>query len=37
MSVVEKLKSAIEEFEARHPDLTLSLSQIADRLSAMGI
>lgn len=33
----ERLRLAIDEFEARHPRLTLSLSQIADRLTAMGI
>lgn len=32
-----KLQSAISEFEARHPRLTLTLSQIADGLNAMGI
>jgi hypothetical protein len=35
--VVQRLQSAISEFEAKHPRLTLTLSQIADRLSAMGI
>ena len=33
----QKLQSAIGEFEARHPRLTLTLSQIADGLNAMGI
>ena len=35
--VGERLRSVIGEFEGRHPTLTLSLSQIADGLTAMGI
>ncbi len=37
LPVGERLRSAITAFEARHPSLTLSLSKIADGLSAMGI
>jgi len=37
LPVGERLRSAISAFEARHPSLTLSLSKIADGLSAMGI
>ena len=37
LPVGQRLRSAISEFEARHPRLTLSLSQIADRLAAIGI
>jgi hypothetical protein len=33
----QRLQSVIGEFEARHPRLTLSLSQIADGLNSMGI
>ena len=33
----QRLHSVIGEFEARHPRLTLTLSQIADGLNAMGI
>ena len=33
----QKLQSVIGEFEARHPRLTITLSQIADGLNAMGI
>ena len=36
LPVGQRLRSAIGEFEARHPRLTLSLSQIADQLTAMG-
>ena len=37
LPVGQRLQAVISEFEARHPRLTLSLSQIADRLAAMGI
>jgi len=37
LSVSGRLQEVIDEFEARHPRLTLTLSQIADRLSDMGI
>ena len=36
-AVGQRLQLVIREFEARHPRLTLTLSQIADRLAAMGI
>ena len=35
--VTGRLQSLIEDFESKHPQLTLTLSQIADRLSEMGI
>ncbi|MDX1927544.1 MAG: DUF4404 family protein [Pirellulaceae bacterium] len=37
LPITERIQSAITAFEARHPSLTLSLSKIADGLSAMGI
>ena len=33
----QRLQDVIEDFESRHPQLTKTLSQIADRLSDMGI
>lgn len=36
-SLNQRLQSMIEDFESRHPQLTTTLSQIADRLSDMGI
>lgn len=33
----QRLQDVIEDFETRHPQLTATLSQIADRLSDMGI
>ncbi len=37
LPVGERLRMAIDAFEARHPSLTLSLSKIADGLSSIGI
>lgn len=37
LPVGERLRLAIDAFEARHPSLTLSLSKIADGLSSIGI
>lgn len=36
-SLNQRLQDVIEDFETRHPQLTATLSQIADRLSDMGI
>jgi hypothetical protein len=36
-SLNQRLQDVIEDFELRHPQLTSTLSQIADRLSDMGI
>jgi len=36
-TVSGRLQDLIEDFEAKHPRLTLTLSQIADRLADMGI
>jgi hypothetical protein len=36
-SLNQRLQEVIEDFELRHPQLTTTLSQIADRLSDMGI
>lgn len=36
-SLNQRLQDVIEDFESRHPQLTKTLSQIADRLSDMGI
>jgi DNA-binding transcriptional LysR family regulator len=37
LPIGQRLQSVIGEFEAHHPRLTMTLSQIADRLTAMGI
>jgi hypothetical protein len=34
---VERLREGIERFEAKHPDLTLMMGQLADMLARMGI
>lgn len=36
-TVSGRLQDLLEDFEAKHPRLTLTLSQIADRLADMGI
>ena len=36
-SMSSRLQGLIDDFEAKHPNLTLTLSQIADRLAEMGI
>ena len=36
-SMTGRLQELIEDFEAKHPKLTMTLSQIADQLSEMGI
>lgn len=36
-SLNQRLQEVIADFEHRHPQLTTTLSQIADRLSDMGI
>ncbi len=36
-SITVRLQESIRSFEAQHPQLTTMLSQIADRLSDMGI
>ena len=36
-SLSEQLQKVIEDFEFRHPQMTKTLSQIADTLSEMGI
>jgi Domain of unknown function (DUF4404) len=36
-TITERLREMISEFEARHPQLTATMSQIADRLTDMGI
>jgi hypothetical protein len=37
LSLTQRLREAVETFEAQHPQLTTALSQIADRLTDMGI
>ena len=37
LSINQRLQNVIEDFELRHPQLTSTLSQIADRLSDIGI
>ena len=37
LSIRERLQDMISDFEVRHPQLTATLSQIADRLTDMGI
>lgn len=37
LTVTQRLQDMISDFEARHPQLTATLSQIADRLTDMGI
>jgi DNA repair exonuclease SbcCD ATPase subunit len=36
-TITQRLQEMISDFEARHPQLTATLSQIADRLTDMGI
>jgi hypothetical protein len=36
-SLGDRLQRVIEDFESRHPQLTVTLSQIADQLSDLGI
>lgn len=36
-SLTERFRELIVDFEVRHPQLTATVSQIADRLSDMGI
>ncbi len=36
-SINQRLQDVITDFEVRHPKLTATLSQIADRLSDIGI
>jgi hypothetical protein len=36
-TITDRLREMISEFEARHPQLTSTMSQIADRLTDMGI
>ncbi|MGN6546845.1 MAG: DUF4404 family protein [Aureliella sp.] len=36
LSLSQRMRKAVEEFEFRHPQLTVSLSQIADSLAEMG-
>lgn len=37
LSLSQRMRKAVEEFEFRHPQLTVTLSQIADSLAEMGI
>jgi len=37
LSINQRLQDLISDFEVRHPQLTATLSQIADRLTDMGI
>ncbi len=37
LSIAQRLQEMISDFEVRHPQLTSTLSQIADRLTDMGI
>ena len=37
LTITQRLQDLISVFEARHPQLTATLSQIADRLTDMGI
>lgn len=37
LSLSGKLRKTVEDFEFRHPQLTVTLSQIADSLAEMGI
>ncbi len=37
LTITQRLQEMISVFEARHPQLTATLSQIADRLTDMGI
>ncbi len=37
ISIAQRLREMISDFEVRHPQLTATLSQIADRLTDMGI
>ena len=37
LTINQRLQDLISDFEVRHPQLTATLSQIADRLTDMGI
>ena len=37
LSLSQRLRKTVEDFEFRHPQLTVTLSQIADSLAEMGI
>ena len=37
LSLSQRMRDAVEDFESRHPQLTVTLSQIADTLAEMGI
>lgn len=37
LSLSQRLRKSVEDFEFRHPQLTVTLSQIADSLAEMGI
>ena len=36
LSLSQRMRKAIEDFESRHPQLTVNLSQVADSLAEMG-
>lgn len=37
LTITQRIQELITDFETRHPQLTATLSQIADRLTDMGI
>lgn len=36
LSLSQRMRKVIEDFESRHPQLTINLSQVADSLAEMG-